>query len=480
MTDSLEATASRGVITPGQVISERYRIVSKIAEGGMGEVYKGEHVDLGKAFAVKVIRAELSNDPDFAERFKREAIAASRIGHPNIVDVSDFGRTPDGRFYFVMEFLVGRTLTQLLKEQGALPAPRALAITLQMCRALEAAHQLGIVHRDLKPENILLLNRGGQADFVKVVDFGVAKVAEPGRSGYTSVGMVVGTPQYMSPEQAAGTQLDARTDIYSTGLMLYEMLAGLPPFMGETPSLVMAAHIYKEAPPLMPAPNVGAVPESLRDVVRRMLAKAPTERPGTMGEVISVLEAAQAELGVAGSGRNPIVLNTGMRVAAASGSFATEVVRPKKRIALVAGAAAAVLVVGLGVAFLVRGSSETASAAATVTEPEAEAKPAPSPTPAPAVAAKEETVKVSITTVPENAEILRGGALVGRTPKILTWKKGERAELKISLKGYEGVQQIVEPTEDLPLQFTLTRVASAKPKKRPHGQTDDGLMDSPY
>ena len=204
------------VLTPGSIIDGRYEIVGKLAAGGMGEVYRAQHVELGKAMALKVMLPELSNDPEFVTRFKREAIAASRIGQQNIVDISDFGRTSNGRFYFVMEYLDGMTLSSLIHRQGAQPAERVLNIAAQACRALAAAHAQSIVHRDLKPENIMLLQRPGQPDFVKVLDFGVAKVsAGHGQGGHTAVGMVVGTPQYMSPEQAKAIPVDTRSDIYS-------------------------------------------------------------------------------------------------------------------------------------------------------------------------------------------------------------------------------------------------------------------------
>jgi tRNA A-37 threonylcarbamoyl transferase component Bud32 len=473
MADDGGPTSTKGVVTPGQVIGERYRVVDKLAEGGMGEVYKGEHIELGKTVAIKVMRRELSNDPEFAERFKREAIAATRIGHPNIVDVADFGQTVDGRFYFVMEFLAGKTLTDVLRESGALPAPRALGIMLQMCRALEAAHQLGIVHRDLKPENVMLLDRGGQPDFVKVVDFGVAKVADPSRTGRTSVGLVVGTPQYMSPEQASGLALDARTDIYSAGLMLYEMLAGLPPFVAETPSLIMAAHITREAPPLAPAPNAGDVPESLRGLVMKMLSKAPAGRPPSMAAVISDLELAQAELtGAIAGTRRVLQLNTGMRVA----SLASSNRRP---VLIVSGLAAAVGI-GIGAFFFVRGPPDAAPLVVpvpvVVPEPKAELQTKPAsatPEQAPPI---EEMAKVTVTTTPGDAEVLRDGAFVGRTPAILKWKKGEKAELRIMLKGYLDWKQTVAPEKDLALPITLTKASSAKPKR----PKSEGLMDSPY
>jgi serine/threonine protein kinase len=271
-------------LQPGDVIDKRYRIISRIAAGGMGEVYRAEHVVLGKAFAVKVMHPELSEVTEFIGRFKREAIAASRIGQQNIVDISDFGRTPDGSLYSVMEFLEGRTLASHLSE-GAFPASRIAHVGTQIARALFAAHQEEIIHRDLKPENVMLLQQPGQPDFVKVLDFGAAKVSTPTPGGpLTAMGMVVGTPEYMSPEQAAGLVVDHRSDIYALGLILYEMLTGVAAFKGETPSVVMVKQMTAE-----PAPIGSTAPKALTKLITGMLRKKPTERPQTMGEVIQQL-----------------------------------------------------------------------------------------------------------------------------------------------------------------------------------------------
>jgi serine/threonine protein kinase len=271
-------------LQPGDVIDNRYRIVSRIAAGGMGEVYRAEHVVLGKAFAVKVMHPELSEVTEFIGRFKREAIAASRIGQQNIVDISDFGRTPDGSMYSVMEFLDGRTLASHVAD-GPFPVPRIVHVGSQIARALFAAHQEEIIHRDLKPENVMLLQQPGQPDFVKVLDFGAAKVSTPTPGGpLTAMGMVVGTPEYMSPEQAAGLEVDHRSDIYALGLILYELLTGRPAFMGETPSVVMVMQMTAE-----PAPISASAPKQLTKLILQMLKKKPADRPQTMGEVIERL-----------------------------------------------------------------------------------------------------------------------------------------------------------------------------------------------
>ncbi|MBL8923415.1 MAG: protein kinase [Myxococcaceae bacterium] len=290
---------TRTVLPEGAVIAGRYRIIRKLAAGGMGEVYQAEHIELHKQFAVKVMLPALSSDPEFVNRFKREAISASRIGQLNIIDISDFGQTEDeGRFYFVMEFLDGITIASLLHREGALPVLRMVNVALQVARALAAAHAQGIVHRDMKPENIMVLQRPGQPDFVKVLDFGVAKVAKgPGQGGQTQLGMVVGTPQYMSPEQAMGVAVDQQTDTYALGLIFFEMLTGQPTFHGDTASILMVKQVTEPAPPL-PEAIAAAVPAALSQLIYQMLEKDPKARPPSMDTVVEVLENLQAHLRV--------------------------------------------------------------------------------------------------------------------------------------------------------------------------------------
>ncbi|MBL8914021.1 MAG: protein kinase, partial [Archangium sp.] len=277
---------------PGTVIDSRYRIISKLAEGGMGEVYRAEHVELGKQLAIKVMLPELSTDQEFVGRFKREAIASSRIGHPNIIDISDFGRTHDGRFYFVMEFVEGKTLIKYRKE-GPFRFERVVHVGLQIGRALAAAHAVNIIHRDLKPENIMLVQRPGQPDFVKVLDFGIAKVLGAGASGaFTAIGSVVGTPQYMAPEQASAGKVDTRSDIYSMGLILHELVRGRPTFTGDSAVELMSRQL-DTLPPALKSPW-GTVPPALDRLIMQMLAKDPDQRLASMEAVVNALEAVQS------------------------------------------------------------------------------------------------------------------------------------------------------------------------------------------
>src|SRR4029450_11912856 len=210
----------------GTLLAGRYRIKKLCGEGGMGRVYEAEHVEIGRRVAVKVLHPAYSRTPEVVERFRREARAASKVGHPNIVDVTDSGTTDDGSFFFVMEFIEGVELGLVIFKEGPMAVQRALHIGAQMCDALQAAHDAGIIHRDLKPENVLLITKEGQPDFVKVLDFGIAKsteVEETAKSGrrLTRPGVAMGTPEYMAPEQAAGKPADPRSDIYAVGSILY-------------------------------------------------------------------------------------------------------------------------------------------------------------------------------------------------------------------------------------------------------------------
>jgi predicted unusual protein kinase regulating ubiquinone biosynthesis (AarF/ABC1/UbiB family) len=200
----------------GETIDGRYIVRELIGEGGMGRVYLAKHLDIGKKVALKILHPVYTRSPDVVARFRREARAASKIGHPNIVDVTDSGTTPGGSVYFVMEYLDGVELADVIAREGAMDATRALGIGTQMCRALAAAHNAGIIHRDLKPENVFLVVREGTTDFVKILDFGIAKSAEleeQRKERLTHPGMAMGTPEYMAPEQAAGRPADARSDV---------------------------------------------------------------------------------------------------------------------------------------------------------------------------------------------------------------------------------------------------------------------------
>ncbi|HEX2692292.1 MAG TPA: protein kinase [Kofleriaceae bacterium] len=284
----------------GAEIDGRYRVLDLIGEGGMGKVYLAEHIEIGKRVALKVLHPSYSRMPDLVERFRREARAASKIGHPNIVDVTDSGTTADGSVYFVMEYLEGVELGSVIEREGALDVARALKITGQICRALAAAHREGIIHRDLKPENIFLVTRDGTADVVKVLDFGIAKTteAEAARERrLTSPGMAMGTPEYMAPEQAAGRPADARCDVYAVGAILYEMVTGVPPYSGDNFMEILTKKATVDPPP--PIQVRGEIASQVSDVVTGAMARSPDDRPQTMEALEYELNKCLAGRGVA-------------------------------------------------------------------------------------------------------------------------------------------------------------------------------------
>lgn len=274
----------------GQILAGKYRIEERLRAGGMGAVYRGTHVLMDKTVAVKVLRPSLAADEKIVARFSREARAASRISHPHALSVTDFGESEDGVVFLVMEYLSGKTLKEIIRQEGPMPLPRVVEIIRQVGGALEAAHEQGVVHRDLKSENIMLLGSNGP-DYAKVLDFGIAKIKEPEGTydpGLTAPDIVIGTPQYMSPEQCSQSpDIDARSDLYSLGVIIYEMLVGHVPFSGESPTAIMLKHLQEPAPSLLAErPDL---PATLGRVVMRAMAKLPENRYQSVAELVADL-----------------------------------------------------------------------------------------------------------------------------------------------------------------------------------------------
>jgi len=267
---------------------DRYRLVEKLGEGGMGVVYRAEHTLIGRPVALKLLHPDLARVPEAVDRFFREARAANEIASDHIVQVTDFGRAEDGANFLVMEFLEGTSLARLVKEQGRLSPAEAARIGLQLAEGLAAAHAKGVIHRDLKPGNIQLVERSGDPRFVKIMDFGIAKIAESGTQ-LTKTGAILGSPAYMSPEQASGKPIDHRTDVYALGVIIYEMLCGRPPFEGTSPTQILVAHVTQSPSP--PRSVQADVPEPLEALVLQCLAKEAGARPQGMEAVASRLEA---------------------------------------------------------------------------------------------------------------------------------------------------------------------------------------------
>jgi serine/threonine protein kinase len=296
----------------GKVINGRYLIQQLLGEGGMGSVYLAEHTHMKKRVAIKLLHPEMSDNAEVSARFEREAMAAAHIEHPNVAGATDFGKTEDGAFFLVLEYVEGINLRDTLAE-GPLTAQRALRVTRQIGLALERAHEAGIVHRDLKPENVMLVKKGDEPDFVKVLDFGIAKVLEGAASAsaeiakrnggaagapLTRMGTILGTPEYMAPEQALGEPVTPAADLYGVGVMLYEMLTGTHPFDPPDRMAMLSFHIVAPVPLMQDRAPAVDVPPMIEAVVRCLLEKDSKKRYANARALIEALESAAAGSGI--------------------------------------------------------------------------------------------------------------------------------------------------------------------------------------
>jgi serine/threonine-protein kinase len=272
----------------GQTLDGKYYLEEPLGEGGMGRVYRARHLQMDRPVAIKVLRSRLVENEAARSRFQLEARAAVRLHHNNAVSVTDFGHTSDGCVYIVMELLEGRTLREILSKEAPLETARAISIMLQASAAVAAAHEAGIIHRDLKPSNILVTQSANMPATVKVLDFGIAKLAsdtfedDEEATAITLPGTPIGTPRYMSPEQYEGHELTPAADVYSLGVILYEMLSGMAPFTGSTPLEIALKHVHQ--PLIAPREIVAAIPENVERVVLHALEKQPEARPANAAE----------------------------------------------------------------------------------------------------------------------------------------------------------------------------------------------------
>src|SRR5947199_2624719 len=277
-------------VTAGTVIDSRYKVVERLGSGGMADVFLAEDDQLGRKVALKLLHRRFSEDPGFVERFRREAQSAAGLQHPNVVSVYDRG-SYDGTYYIAMEYLPGRSLKQLIRQEAPLDPVRAIDITIQILRAARFAHRRGVIHRDLKPHNVIV----DEADHAKVTDFGIARA---GASDMTETGSIMGTAQYLSPEQAQGHAVSAVSDLYSVGVVLYEMLTGRVPFDAEAAVTIALKHVSEA--PTVPTQINPRIPPELEQVVLWGLNKNPGDRPKDADELIAALEAARRAI-LAGS-----------------------------------------------------------------------------------------------------------------------------------------------------------------------------------
>ncbi len=464
----------------GRTIDGRYVVDRILGEGGMGVVYAARHKMIDKRVAIKVLRGEMANDNELNERFLQEARAASAIGNQHIVDISDFGKMPDGATYFAMEFLDGKSLGALLTEEhGPMPVPRLCRIAKQIAQGLAAAHAASIVHRDLKPDNVMLIVRGRDRDFVKILDFGIAKVGGATKK-MTRAGSVFGTPHYMSPEQAAGATVDHRTDIYALGVILYEMASGKVPFDADNFMGILTQHMYKAPVPIRALVPEIEVPAGLDAIVLKCLTKKPEGRYAAMDDLIVDLE--KLEQGVLPDAVGEMMARSGgfnvpadyFRSSAMPAPVPGSPMVPRKRWPLYATIAA----VGTGAAIvgivLARSGSSPAQTPAALVSAPAPSAPAPTVTvpTAAAVTATASTAaaiapvlhEVLVSVSPGDATITRDGADLGPAPLALHLADGQSATLVLSRKGYKPKTVKVDGTN--PRQF-LAMDAVAGPTPRP-------------
>ncbi|MFO0563047.1 MAG: serine/threonine-protein kinase [Polyangiales bacterium] len=473
----------------GAVAQGKYRFVRKLGEGGMGAVYEGENLAIKRKVAIKCLHPQLARNASVVYRFRNEALAATQIGNEHIVDVLDMGQMPDGAFFLVLEFLEGTDLSGVLEVEGILDARRAIAIVRQVLAALEAAHRAGIVHRDIKPENVFLVRRGGRADFVKLLDFGIAKISngtEP--SMRTATGSQLGTPYYMPPEQAMGqSDLDARADIYATAVMLYRCLSGRFPFEGDSLPLLMYSICHTDAVDLaLYRPDL---PRELTIAVMGALSKDRERRPGSAAlfdaelERVAVAVDARAVATVeptvvaarsAGEGSTAVAASTAtQRTTLGASASAVDIERvlgrdrSKARRSTVVASAIATAVIATAMV-LSRGRAESGAARVA-----SERGPAPSAERAPAapvvraearapglaaVGANDRRVQVQITASPASAAIVLDGRSLNNPYDGELIARGS-ARLEIRAPGFRTELRTIDLSESQRIRVTLERGA---------------------
>jgi tRNA A-37 threonylcarbamoyl transferase component Bud32 len=460
----------------GMVIDGRYKIDSVLGEGGMGIVYLARHCIIDKRVAIKVLRRDFAHNPEIAERFLFEAKAASSIGNPHIVDISDFGRLSDGATYFVMEWLDGSPLSKLVADGQRVPVARVISIGRQIAEALYAAHQQDIVHRDLKADNVFLVKRGNEPDFVKILDFGIAKVTSGEAQQKTQMGALFGTPHYMSPEQASGGAVDCRTDVYGLGVILYELASGRLPFEGNNLMEILTQHMYRAPVPIRALVQAPDIPSGLEAIILKALSKRPDQRYATMLDFARDLERL-------GNGETPHALIE-MRARSAS-AFPPSVLpeamplpipaRPPRkgrtRWDVYAGMTAILMACGLtlGVFLHAENGKAQVSPVAQAAAPEspattsaAAASTAPAAPQSADVAPKAEVTDVLFAAEPLDAHVLRGGVDLGSTPLTIEVPKGQRVSLEVRRSGFVSRAVELDGTEK-----RMTLKLAAFPDLRP-------------
>lgn len=495
----------------GQELDGRYKIEAILGQGGMGTVYRAMQTSISRQVAIKTLNPSLAAAPQFFERFKREAEVASKLNHPNIITVFDFGRASDGLCYIVMEFLQGESLRERVRQQGPMTLRRAAAIIEQVAIGLSHAHAHGVVHRDIKPHNIML-SAVDAAEYVKVLDFGLVKAMEnEEEEALTSTGQVLGTPQYMPPEQAGGDVVDHRSDIYSLAGVFYFCLTGTSPFQANSVRKALTAALTQQVQPVATFRKGAPVPRGVDELIRKGLAKEKEDRYQSCDELVADLEMAlqglsDAELdaqptgGADGSGIGRDGSGSTPSQAKKKGSGASSKVsvmkplpnaapqpgegtmnsrrpaepkfktapppppKPKTNPFAFVGIALFVVAGGAGAYFAIKGEKKPEPVEPVAVQP-LPVQPTPVANPTPAAAAD---VSVSIKTVPEHVELLEDGVLVGTTPLSRQWKKDQVYTVTLKATGYKDMERKLRFDKDSELNLELEKEA------RPAGNTGGG------
>jgi len=438
-----------GVRPAGSVIGS-YRLIRLLGEGGMGYVYLAEHTRLGRKVAIKMLRSRYSTNPVAIKRFFREARSVNQINHENIVEITDFIEKEGEDNYYIMELLQGQSVGEIIEQDGYVPLARSLAIITQVCDALAAVHDADIVHRDLKPDNVYLIRRSGRDDFVKLLDFGVAKLEDPveAQAHQTAGGAILGTPEYMSPEQASSKAVDYRTDIYALGVIMYEMLTGQQPFTGQSYGELVIKHVtIPPTPPSQLGPPQ-AIPPEIEELILQCLEKDPEARPRHMQEILVRLGQINQD-----TGDQPVPAPP------------PPVAKSGKPVRLITAGVGLLALLGLILAIVFTSGPDT-------TEKDAQAAVVQKPEPvadAGIVPAKPEKIKVAFESVPPGASITRNGSKqpLGTTPVSLDFKPSPDPEtFEFRLAGYLPVRQEISLKDDNRVVAKLTKVAKRKRRKK--------------
>lgn len=497
------------------VLADRYRVVKKLGEGGMGSVYLAEHTTINKRLAIKVLSPEFSHKQDLVDRFLQEARAASMIDQENVVEITDFGSTPNGSVFFVMEYLNGEDLSDTIKNNGPLPWSRVKPIMLQIVEALKSAHEAGIIHRDMKPENCFRIKRGSNHDFIKVLDFGIAKVTSDEGEGknLTRTGMIFGTPEYMSPEQAKGEKVDHRVDVYALGVILYELLTGRVPFTADTFMGILTKHMFE--PPAAPSTVVphANIPADVEAIILKALQKdreyrfqdmtdmgAAIEKVGSGSAAVSVVEEVVAL---------PAGGETSFKNRAATHGLVDDDEPPKSKTGMVVGLglAAAVLLGGIGYAVVSMGGSsggsgentDSANNVAVADSAGDSSTPAVNDTPGesagevpqtsdtaapdatagsdtpPVVAATTVSITVSTPDVEGTVYDNRDDSVLGKTNEPISMPlSSDSFDVYVRAEGYEDFLTDVIPDKDKKVEVSLSKASDVVPttstRKRKKGR----------